>query len=91
MTYDTNYVVPRITYFDVSSSPPGGTRTDGKCKLAGCGQVPANKDAQFTLTVNAWAAKDQAALAYGKVDYNNDAVVTLSGVPETVWPCPERA
>ena len=88
MTYDTNYVVPAINYFTVSSNPPGGTRTDGKnadgtdsgkCKLAGCGQVAAHKDPQFTLTVNAWNKKDVAALAYGKVNYNNDAVVTLSG------------
>ena len=80
MTYDTNYVVPEITHFTVSSNPPGGTRTDDNCKLKGCGQQPAQKDPQFTLTVNAWNKKDVAALAYGKVmNYNNDAVVTLSG------------
>ncbi len=79
MTYDTNYVVPKITYFSVSSNPPGGTRTDDKGKLAGSGQVPAHKDPQFTVTVNAWNKEDVAALAYGKVNYNNDAVVTVSG------------
>ena len=80
MTYDTNYVVPEITHFTVSSNPPGGT--SGKCKVAdsGCGPLAAHKDPQFTLTVNAWNKKDVAALAYGKVmNYNNDAVVTLSG------------
>jgi hypothetical protein len=79
LTYDTNYVVPRITYFSVSSNPPGGTRTDDKGKLANSGQVAAHKDPQFTLTVNAWNKANVAALAYGKVDYNNDAVVTVSG------------
>ncbi|MCY3739150.1 MAG: T9SS type A sorting domain-containing protein [Gemmatimonadaceae bacterium] len=79
MTYDTNYVVPKITYFSVSSNPPGGTRTDDKGKLAGSGQVAAHKDPQFTVTVNAWNKDKVAALAYGKVNYNNDAVVTVSG------------
>ncbi len=79
LTYDTNYVVPKITYFSVSSNPPGGTRTDDKGKLANSGQVAAHKDPQFTLTVNAWNKANVAALAYGKVDYNNDAVVTVSG------------
>ena len=79
MTYDTNYVVPKITYFSLSSNPPGGTRTDDKGKLAGSGQIAAHKDPQITVTVNAWNKKDVAALAYGKVYYNNDAVVTVSG------------
>ena len=80
MKYDTSYVVPPITFFTMSSNPPGGTRTDGKCGLADCGPVPANKDPKIELTVNAWNKKDVAALAYGKVNnYNNDAVVTVSG------------
>ena len=79
MTYDTNYVVPEINYFSVSSNPPGGTRTDDKGKLTGSGQVAAHKDPQFTVTVNAWNKENVAALAYGKVNYNNDAVVTVSG------------
>ena len=79
MTYDTNYVVPKITYFSLSSNPPGGTRTDDKGKLAGSGQIAAHKDPQVTVTVSAWNKPKEAALAYGKVDYNNDAVVTVSG------------
>ena len=88
MTYDTNYVVPPIQFFSVSSSPPGGTRTDGqdaegaetgKCKLAGCGQLAAHKDPQFTVKVSAWNKDKVAALAYGKVNYNNDAVVKVDG------------
>lgn len=79
MKYDTTYVVPPITFFSLSSNPPGGTRTDGKCGLDNCGPVAANKDPKIELTVNAWNKKDVAALAYGKVNYNNDAVVTVSG------------
>ena len=71
LTYDTNYVVPKITYFSVSSDPLGGTTKEG--------QIAAHKDPQVTVTVNAWNKKDVAALAYGKVYYNNDAVVTVSG------------
>ena len=54
MTYDTNYVVPKITYFSVSSDPLGGTCAIDKCKEADGGPRAAHKDPQFTITVNAW-------------------------------------
>ncbi len=81
MTYDTNYVVPQITYFSVSSSPLGGTCAPGKCAEAPeGGAIVALADPNVTLTINAWNKENVAALAYGKVDdYNNDATVTVAG------------